>query len=108
MGDALHPVGADRLDARLFHRLEDGLGFLRLRHETAMDVGVVTGEPQRHGIGIAAQDGGFARGELARRLGQPRLGAFPGADERGPIGREGHFQIARLGHGAHAADHRPA
>ena len=54
--DAFHAPGADRLDAGLFDGLEDGARLRRLRQQPAMDVGVMAGEPQRHRIGMAAQD----------------------------------------------------
>ena len=66
---------ADRLDARLLDRVEDRAGARDLRRQAAMHLGIVAGEPQRHRIGVAAQDRGLARVEPARRLGQPRLGA---------------------------------
>jgi len=48
---------------------------------------IVTGEPQRDRIGVAAHDRGFALVEAARRLRQPRLAA----GHAGPFGGERHF-----------------
>ena len=60
-GDALHAPGADRFDARLLDRVETARAPPGLGQQAAVDVAVVAGEPQRHGIGVAAHDRGFAR-----------------------------------------------
>ena len=75
LGDALHAPRADRLDAGLLDRLEHRARLLAARHQAAVDGGVVTGHPQRDRVGMAAHDRGVGRGQLARRLGQPRLAA---------------------------------
>ena len=106
-GHAFHSPAADRFDARLLDRLEDGAGRLILRHEPAMHVGVVAGEPQRHGITMAAHDGRFLRGQLAGWLGQTGASALLGADQRRTFRRETDFEVMTAGHGAHATGDRP-
>ncbi len=49
VGDAGHAHGAERLDARLLDRVEDGAGVLAARRVLAVDGRVVAGEAQRHG-----------------------------------------------------------
>ena len=61
-------------------------------HQLAVHGGIVTGEPQRDRIGMAAHDGGFALVEPARRLRQPRLGA----GEAGPLGGERDLEVRPL------------
>ena len=100
-GDPLHPARADRLDARLFDRVEQRARRLVLRGEAAMNGLVMAGEPQRHGIGEAAQDRRLARIGLARRLGQARLGAVGAAVSEGlsaakEISSSGWRDIARV------------
>ena len=87
--DAVHAAGADRLDAHLLDGLEDRAGGLRLGQQAAVGGGIVAGEPQRHGIGVAAHDGGLARAELAGGLGQARLGGLAVADHARLVGRVG-------------------
>ena len=105
--DAVHAARPDGLDAHLLDGLEDRAGRLGLRQEAAVGGGIVAGEFQRHGIGMAAHDGGLARAELAGRLGQARLGALAVADDAGLVGRVGDFEAGRAGHGAHAGGDRP-
>ena len=100
-GDARHPHRADRLAARLLHRVEGGAGGRGLRRIAAMQRVVMAGETQRQRIRLAAQDRRVFQVQLARRLGQPRLGAVIAGDERGPFGRENHVERRRAGHGAH-------
>ena len=99
--DAAHAPRADRFDARLLDRVEGRAPFHRGGRETAVDRVIVAGEAQRHGIGAAAQNGGVLRRELARRVGEARLGAFLGGDEGRALGREAHVEIGRFRHGAH-------
>jgi hypothetical protein len=99
---ALHPARADRLDARLLDRLEHGTGLLPARHQPAMHRRIVAREPQRHRIGMAADDRRLARGQLARRLGQPRLA---GSEPR-PLGRKSDLELRPLGDGSQAARDR--
>jgi hypothetical protein len=73
VGDARHAPRPDRLDPRLLDRVENRARGLSLRREAAMDAGVVAGEPERHRIGVAADDRDVLAVELARRLGQARL-----------------------------------
>jgi hypothetical protein len=99
--DARHAVGADRLDAGVLHRLEDGAGLLALGDHRAVDLGIVHGELQRHGVAVAAHDRGVLRRELARRLGQARLVTR----EARLVGGIGDFEVA-AGDGAHAGGDR--
>ncbi len=62
--DALHPARPDRLDARLFDGIENRARGWRLRGQPPVHINIVAGEPQRHRIGMAAQDRGFPRVEL--------------------------------------------
>ena len=102
LGDALHAARADRLDARLLDRLEHRARLLAARHQAAMHGGVVTGHPQRDRVGMAAHDRGVRRGQLARRLGQPRLAAHHAR----PLGGERDLELGLPRDGAQAAGHR--
>ena len=73
--DSAHAARADRLDAGLLDRFEHRARLLAAGHELAMHRRIVTGEPQRDRIGVAAHDRGLALVEPARRLRQPRLAA---------------------------------
>ena len=73
--DALHAARADRLDARLLDRVEHRARLLAARHQAAVHGRIVTGEPERDRIGVAAHDRGVLPAELARRLRQPHLAA---------------------------------
>ena len=90
--DARHAARADRLDAGLLHRLEHAARLRIARHQLAMNLGIVAGELERDGIGVAAHDRGVALGHLARRLGQPGLA---GREAR-TLGREGHIELRRF------------
>ena len=92
-GDAAHAARADGLDAGLLDGVEHRARLLAAGHELAMHRRVVTGEPQRDRIGVAAHDGGLALIEPPRRLRQPRLAA----GEPRTLGRERHFEIALAG-----------
>ena len=87
--DAVHAPRADRLDARLLDRLEHRARLLAAGHELAVHRRIVAGELQRDRIGMAAHDRGIRAGELARRLGQPRLAA----DDAGTLGGERDFEL---------------
>ena len=100
--DAVHAARADRLDARLLDRIEHRARLLAARHELAMHRRIVTGEPQRDGVGVAAHDRGLALGEPARRLRQPRLAA----GEAGPLGGEADLDARLAGDRAQAAGDR--
>ena len=76
---------AERLDARLLDGVEDGAGVLALgRVARGGRCGIVAGEAERDRIADAAGDGDVALGQLARRLGQPRLVAR----QHRPVGGE--------------------
>src|SRR6185437_11350404 len=75
LGDATHAPRADRLDAGLLNSLEYSTRLLTAGHKLAMHRRIVTGEPQRHRVGVAAHDRSLALVETARRLRQPRLAA---------------------------------
>ena len=92
-GHALHAARADRLDPRLLDRVEQARAPRLLRRMPAVDRVVVAGEPQSQRIGEPANDRGLARIGLARRLGQPRLGAFRAGDERRLVGGIGDFEL---------------
>ncbi len=100
--DAGHPARADRLDARLLDCIVDGARRLAVRREAAVDGGVMAGEPERHRIGVAAQDRHILERHAARRLGQAGLVAH----ERGPVGRKGDLEIGLPRDRAHAAGDR--
>ena len=91
--DAAHAARADRLDARLLDRFEHRARLLAAGHELAMHRRIVTGEPQRDRVGVAAHDRGLALVEPARRLRQPRLAA----GKAGPLGGERDLEIALAG-----------
>ena len=92
-GHPLHPPRADRLDAGLLDRVEEGARRRILRREAAMDRLAVAGEPEGEGIGDPAQDRRLARTGLARRLGQARLGPLRPGHQRRLVGGEGHFEF---------------
>ncbi len=98
-----HAARADRLDAGLLDRLEHRARLLPARHQLAMHDRIVTGELERDRIGMAAHDRGVGSGELARRLGQACLAA----DDAGPFGGEGDFELGLAGDSAQAARDRP-
>ena len=95
---AAHAARADRLDAGLLDGLEYRARLLAAGRELAMHRRVVTGEPQRDRIGMAAHDRRLAFVEPARRLRQPRLAA----GQAGALGGEAHFEIALAGDRAQA------
>ena len=85
-GHALHAARTDGFDPRLLDRVEQGARRRALRRVTAMDRVAVASEPQGEQVGETPNDRGLARIGLARRLRQPRLGAFRPGDERGLVG----------------------
>ena len=97
-GNATHAARPDRFDAGLLDRFEHGPSLLAARRELAMHRRVVTGEPQRDRIGVAAHDCSFPRVEPPRRLRQPRLAA----GKPGALCREADFEIALAGNRAQA------
>ena len=93
---AFHAPGADGFDARLLHRLEHRARLLPAGLDAAVHGGIVTGKPQRHGIGMPAHDGGFMLRQLARRFRQPRLqAARPGRSAAKLTSTPGFLAIAR-------------
>ncbi len=100
--NAGHPPRADRLDARLLHRLEHAAGLRISRHQLAMHFRIVTGELERDRIGVAAHDGRVPLGHLARRLRQPRLARR----EARPFGGERYFEFGRFRDRAQAGGDR--
>ena len=98
LGDATHAPRSDGLDARLFDRLEHGAGLGAAGHQLAMHRRVVTGEPQRDGIGVTAHDGRFAFVQPSRRFRQSRLVG----GNAWPFGSERNFEVALAGNRAHA------
>ena len=99
---AHHAARADRLDARLLDRLEHRARLLAARHEPAVHRRIVTGELERdrHRHGRARSR--HPAGELARRLGQPRLAA----GEARPLGGEGRLRARASRDRAQAAGDR--
>ncbi len=81
-GDAAHAARTDRLDAGLLDGFEHGARLLAAGRQLAMHARIVTGEPQRDGIGVAAHDRRLALVEPARRFRQPRLAAGQARDAR--------------------------
>ncbi len=65
---AEHTARTDRLDASLLDGVEHGAGLLATRNKPAVNGRIVTGELQRHRVGVAADDGGLLPGQLAGRL----------------------------------------
>ena len=106
-GDARHALGADRLHPCLLDGIETRTTRGRLRGQSAMHLGIVAGETQRHGIGVAAHDRGILRIEPSRRLGQPCFRAFRGADQAGALWRVGHLELGVARHRTHATSDRP-
>jgi hypothetical protein len=84
-----HPPRADRLDARLLDGVEHAARLHVARHLLAMHRGIVTSEPQRDRIGMAADDRRVLLRQLARRLRQPRLA---GRKAR-TLGRKRHLKL---------------
>ena len=83
--------------------LKHRAGGLILRHQFAVHAAVVAGKLEGQRVRVAAHDGRFLGGELARGLGQARLCAFACASEAGPLGGVGDFKLLHARHGAHAA-----
>ena len=101
--DAIHAARADGFDAGLLDGFEHRACLLAVRLQLAMDDGVVTGDAQRDRVGIAAHDGRFGFRQFARRLRQPRLAA----QQAGPFGGVGHFEIGLARQSAQSAGDRP-
>ncbi len=99
---AFHAPRADRLDARLLHRLEHGARLLAARHVAPVHRRIVAGELERHRIGVPAHDRDILRVELARRLGKTRLAAR----KAGAFGGKRNFQLRLARERAHAARDR--
>ena len=99
---ALHAPRADGFDPGLLHRIIDGARILRLGSELAVDPGIMTGQTQGHGIGIAAQDGEIMRGHLARWLRQAGLVRH----QHGPVGSVGHLEFRHARDGPQAGRDR--
>ena len=97
-GDAGHAARADRLDARLLDRVEDGARRLAVGREAAMHGGVVAGEPQRHRIGMAAQDRDVLRasGGAAARASGALSPMSAGRSDAKVTSRSGFRAIARM------------
>ena len=73
---ALHAARADGFDPRLFNRVKQGARRRALGREAPVECIVMASKPQGKRIGEAADDRRLARIGLARRLGEPRLGAL--------------------------------
>jgi hypothetical protein len=86
-------VGADGVDARLFHRLEHRPGLQRLGPQPGVGGFVVVGQAQRHLVGQAADARGLLRRQVARRVGQHRVVA----GQLRPVAGKGDLQIRLLG-----------
>jgi hypothetical protein len=99
-GHPRHAARADGLDAGLLHRVEHGPGRLPLGGEPPVQGGIVAGQPQGHGIGVAPQDRHVLQGQPPGRLGQAGLVL---AHEGRAVGREGHLQVGLAGDGLHGA-----
>ena len=99
---AVHAPRADRLDARLLHRLEHRAALLAGRHLPPVHRRIVAGELERDRIRVPAHDRGVLQRELARRLGQTRLAAR----DAGPLRRIGDFEIGLARERPHAARDR--
>jgi len=88
-GDAFHGKRADRFDARLLGRFENGGCVGRLRPQLFVQRIFVIGAAQRIGVACAANDRHFRRRQVARGQGQARLEAL----ESGRLGAEIHFEF---------------
>ena len=97
LGDALHAPRADRLDARLLDRLEHRARLLAARHQAAMHGGVVAGDAQRDGVGVAAHDRGvrLASACAAARAAAPCRPTMPGRSAAKVTSSSGLRAIAR-------------
>ena len=73
---ALHAARANGFDPRLLDRVEQGARRRALGREAPVERIVMAGEAQGEQIGEAADDRRLPRIGLARRLGEPRLGAL--------------------------------
>jgi hypothetical protein len=100
--DTFHATSPDGLDPNLLDGVEHGAGALRFRRLPAVGRGIMARELQRHGIGVAAHDGGLARRQFAGWFGQTRLCAVTGADNARLVGRERNLEVRRPCHGPHA------
>jgi hypothetical protein len=86
-------MAAQRLDARLFERVEGGACLGLGGSALPVRVGIVAGEPHRHGVALAAGDGDVAARRQARQVGEPRLVG----GEQWPVGGEAHFELRLAG-----------
>ena len=100
--DAGHAARADRLDAGLLDGVEHRARGLPPGTSLRCTLGIVAGELERDGVGVAAHDRGLLRGQLARRLGQPRLAA----DHAGALGGESDLELGLARDRAQAAGDR--
>ena len=69
-GHAGHGAAAERLDAGLLERIEDGAGLGLCRRALGVDARIVAGAPHRHGVALAAGDGDVAARRPARQFGK--------------------------------------
>ena len=104
---ALHPARADGFDPRLLDRVEQGARRRALRREAPVDRVAVAGKAERERIGKPADDRGFARIGLARRLGQPGLRPFRRGHERRLVGRIGDLELGMTRQRTRARRERP-
>ena len=104
---ALHPARADGFDPRLLDRVEQGARRRALRREAPVDRVAVAGKAERERIGKPADDRGFARIGLARRLGQPGLRPFRRGHERRLVGRIGDLELGMTRQRPRARRERP-
>ena len=70
-GDAGHLLRADRLDPRLFQRLERCARLGRTRHPIGMDAGIVVAQLQRHRVGRAPRNRCVFRVQVAGGVWNP-------------------------------------
>ena len=89
VGDAHHLAGTQRLDADLFHCLEDRARRLAARDPAQVGLAVVVAQLQRHRVGLAADAAHILDRQIARRHGDAGFLA----QQRTAVGYEGdvHF-----------------
>ena len=97
-GNPFHLAGAERLDAGLFDPVIDCPCQLADGCVAIVNRLVMAGNPQRHGVAIAAGDRQLLPRNLAAWIGQLDLVA----DQRRAVVRKGNFDTRLVGDGAHA------
>ncbi|MND69966.1 hypothetical protein D3C80_614620 [compost metagenome] len=102
-GDTGHAQRTDRFDARLLDGIENRTGIRPLRRKRRVDIAIMAGDAQGHGIAKATRHRKFMR---RRSLGNFRQANALAGQPRTLIG-EGNLHLLATGNRPHAAGYRP-